>query len=313
MKKTILASTLALALIGSSFVYAQNSASSIEPISIISSKPADVMPARKCEVPGLKLGLGDGSRNKRDGEVKKLQQQLIERGHLSGSATGYFGPLTFAAVKKLQKEEGVSMTGYVGPLTLEKIKNKCGSVPVYVCDYAAPPSGCSYVAGPKYNSKTQCGMVLSCDGNTLYEPPANCSSWYDGCNTCGRQSPGGPAFCTLRACISPNDGTSVSSGAKCNAYFDTGKTCNAFGKTYTEGQSTSCIEASNGQKACIADAAHVCRSGVWKIEGGLPPVKPFFPIKPTEPIACTMEARLCADGSMMPRDSQCGWHPEQCR
>ena len=30
-------------------------------------------------------------------------------------------------------------------------------------------------------------------------------------------------------------------------------------------------------------------------------------------IMCTMEARLCSDGTVMPRDNSCGWHPEQCR
>ena len=31
-----------------------------------------------------------------------------------------------------------------------------------VCDYAAPPAGCSYVAGPSFDPASQCGMVLSC-------------------------------------------------------------------------------------------------------------------------------------------------------
>jgi peptidoglycan hydrolase-like protein with peptidoglycan-binding domain len=36
------------------------------------------------------------------------------------------------------------------------------------------------------------------------------------------------------------------------------------------------------------------------------------PTTPTNPVMCTMEARLCNDGSIMPRDANCGWHPEQC-
>ena len=36
------------------------------------------------------------------------------------------------------------------------------------------------------------------------------------------------------------------------------------------------------------------------------------PCKPTG-IFCTMVARLCDDGTMMPRDASCGWHPEQCK
>lgn len=42
-----------------------------------------------------------------------------------------------------------------------------------------------------------------------------CKSWYDGCNTCSRATPDGPAMCTLRACI---DGQT--SPAYCTAYFD---------------------------------------------------------------------------------------------
>jgi hypothetical protein len=34
----------------------------------------------------------------------------------------------------------------------------------------------------------------------MYVPPDNCISWFDGCNTCSGIA-GGPAACTLRACI----------------------------------------------------------------------------------------------------------------
>ncbi|MBI2048745.1 MAG: hypothetical protein HYT30_02350 [Parcubacteria group bacterium] len=37
--------------------------------------------------------------------------------------------------------------------------------------------------------------------NLPYEPEPYCKAWYDGCNECARQTPGGPAACTLRACI----------------------------------------------------------------------------------------------------------------
>jgi Putative peptidoglycan binding domain len=308
MKKTILASTLALALIGSSLVYAQSfdsSSSSVTSSTVTTTNTSDTVVA-SCVAPGQALRFRDGLRNGRTEEVKKLQTILIERGHLSGTATGYFGLQTFAAVKKFQREVGVSTTGYVGPLTLEKLKQSCDTTPVAVCDYAAPPSGCYYTPGPGFDKRTRCGLVLECGDSGAYIPPANCSSWYDGCNTCSRTSPGGKAFCTLRACISPNDNTSVSAGAKCNSYFDTTVTCNSFSRTYTEGQSTGCIESVNGQTVCIADASYVCRSGTWNIEGSYPYIK-------EPPVACTMEARLCANGSMMPRDSKCGWHPEQCK
>ncbi len=36
--------------------------------------------------------------------------------------------------------------------------------PVTICDYAAPPNGCWYVKGTNYNTTTQCGMELKCNG-----------------------------------------------------------------------------------------------------------------------------------------------------
>jgi hypothetical protein len=45
--------------------------------------------------------------------------------------------------------------------------------------------------------------------------------------------------------------------------------CWDSGISYNEGASLSCLTNSDGNKSCIADASYVCRSGVWKIEGGL--------------------------------------------
>ncbi len=48
--------------------------------------------------------------------------------------------------------------------------NNCEFKPcptVAMCDYAAPPQGCSYIPGPNYNSTTQCGMILSCPARSV--------------------------------------------------------------------------------------------------------------------------------------------------
>lgn len=45
------------------------------------------------------------------------------------------------------------------------------------------------------------------------EAPASCKVWYDGCNTCTREYPGGPLSCTEVQCI-------WNAGAKCQASFD---------------------------------------------------------------------------------------------
>jgi hypothetical protein len=60
------------------------------------------------------LFLGIGSTGT---QVTNLQNYLIQKGFLSGAATGYFGTLTQAAVKKYQTAHGISAVGYVGPGT----------------------------------------------------------------------------------------------------------------------------------------------------------------------------------------------------
>lgn len=42
-----------------------------------------------------------------------------------------------------------------------------------------------------------------------------CKAWYDGCNTCSRQSPGSPAMCTMMACMGAPE-----IAPYCKAYFD---------------------------------------------------------------------------------------------
>ncbi len=57
----------------------------------------------------------------RNGDVTELQNFLTEAGVYSGPITGYFGPLTLAAVKRYQAQEGLPQTGFVGPLTRGRI------------------------------------------------------------------------------------------------------------------------------------------------------------------------------------------------
>ncbi|MES3005558.1 MAG: IPT/TIG domain-containing protein [Patescibacteria group bacterium] len=63
-------------------------------------------------------------------EVVRLQTFLIGRGYLgAGLSTGYFGPLTMAAVIKFQGDNAINTTGYVGPITRARIITlTCGQV-----------------------------------------------------------------------------------------------------------------------------------------------------------------------------------------
>lgn len=69
---------------------------------------------------GIIHSLGKGSRGN---DVKLLQQFLKIYGvYPEGMVTGYFGPLTEAAVKKFQEKEGIDSIGIAGPKTRAKIK-----------------------------------------------------------------------------------------------------------------------------------------------------------------------------------------------
>lgn len=63
-------------------------------------------------------------------DIKTLQTQLIARGYLSASATGYFGPATLAAVKKFQCAQTIvcsgSSYGIAGPKTQAALSSTSG-------------------------------------------------------------------------------------------------------------------------------------------------------------------------------------------
>jgi hypothetical protein len=79
--------------------------------------------------------------------------------------SGYFGPITLAAVKTFQTSNGIINTGYVGPLTR-------GALNALYCTPAVPavtyPAGCTSAVG--FSSTTG----LSCAGTVTY--PAGCTS-----------------------------------------------------------------------------------------------------------------------------------------
>ena len=59
-------------------------------------------------------------------QVTELQQILVQKGLLS-SVTGYFGRATTAAVKELQKNNGLPVTGSVGPRTRSLLSSTTNS------------------------------------------------------------------------------------------------------------------------------------------------------------------------------------------
>jgi len=59
--------------------------------------------------------------------VTELQKNLKKLGYLQAEATGYYGELTEAAVRNLQRKYGLAVDGIVGPSTLSLIERLTGS------------------------------------------------------------------------------------------------------------------------------------------------------------------------------------------
>lgn len=87
------------------------------------------------------------------------------------------------------------------------IKTPCNPVPTTYGNRCAMNAD-----GATYLYSGQCK-----DTTTNPENDPQCKVWYDGCNTCSRSNPGGPAMCTLMACMTTGDITPV---PYCKSYFD---------------------------------------------------------------------------------------------
>lgn len=62
-------------------------------------------------------------------EVTAIQQKLKERGLYTGAVDGIYGTKTEAAVKKFQKQQGLTRDGIAGPATLKRLGISIGSIP----------------------------------------------------------------------------------------------------------------------------------------------------------------------------------------
>jgi len=68
-------------------------------------------------------------RGSRGNEVKAIQEKLKERGLYTGGIDGIYGAKTETAVKKFQKQQGLTQDGIAGPATLKKLGISIGSTP----------------------------------------------------------------------------------------------------------------------------------------------------------------------------------------
>ena len=68
------------------------------------------------------LAMENIRRGQKGEAVREVQETLISRGYLDGSADGIFGPKTEAAVLAFQKDNGLDATGIVGEATYAALK-----------------------------------------------------------------------------------------------------------------------------------------------------------------------------------------------
>ncbi|MGC9610945.1 MAG: peptidoglycan-binding protein [Minisyncoccia bacterium] len=105
------------------------------PISVPTSTPTLTPTPTSTPVVGQVLGattfhftakLQKGSKGD---DVTELQNRLTAEGVYSGPITGYFGSLTEASVKALQKKYSISAIGVVGPATMAKLNSSLVEAP----------------------------------------------------------------------------------------------------------------------------------------------------------------------------------------
>ncbi|MBW3584310.1 MAG: peptidoglycan-binding protein [Cyanobacteria bacterium 0813] len=83
--------------------------------------------------PALAIKKGDSGP-----EVAQLQKTLQAAGYFGGKATGFYGSLTRAAVKKFQADNNLKVDGIVGPKTLSALKGKPGGASIEAAGKISP-------------------------------------------------------------------------------------------------------------------------------------------------------------------------------
>ena len=250
------------------------------------------------------MGSGDTDANT-GGDVTRLQTFLYERGYLSVTPTGVFGPLTVRAVRDFQLASGISAaTGYVGPLTLMAIRNSCGTTSTSsnttsggtMCsaDARQCPDG-SWVGRTGPNCTFACAAVTSPVATTTsgYVCPAHIIT-----PVCGSNQHIVPGTSDSHGCISdarcvdntPASGVCNGVSVPCtgttpnNPPVTDGYACPAHIVVPVCNSNQHAVSGTLGSNGCISDARCVDNnntSGVGAV--------------------CSQDARQCPDGSWVGR------------
>lgn len=153
----------------------------------------------------------------------RVQHTYEDEGTYTASLVhyGYFG---IPGPSGLPEDTVAMVTIYVGDDVVactKEYRPVCGSKQVQCITTPCNPVQQTYGNRCEMNADGAAFLYEGqCRGtNTNPENNPRCRAWYDGCNSCSRETPGGPAICTLRACIQQ-------APAYCTAYFDDDSTAN---------------------------------------------------------------------------------------
>ena len=80
--------------------------------------------------------------------VRKLQRNLTKLGYFKGRITGFYGPITKAAVAAFQQANGLTADGVAGPLTQAAIAARLAGKPVPASAQPAPATAAAASTGP---------------------------------------------------------------------------------------------------------------------------------------------------------------------
>ncbi len=166
-----------------------------------------------------------------------------------------------------------------------------------MCDYAAPPEGCTYVPGPDYDERTACGMVLQCPSDTPL-PPA------------------GKFSITLAQTIRVGDEVDLRlCGNTASGPFEGWATITIDAGPTADVPTHLSYEFTTEDRGCRTFPAAIqpIRTGTLKLTAqdlhfsDLDSQDPTMTetvtltVLPDDEVACTMEARECPDGSFVGR------------
>jgi hypothetical protein len=234
------------------------------------------------------------SDNGTSGEVTALQKFLVAKNYLKTEPSGYFGQATLIALKKYQADSGINQTGYIGDQTRAKIK----------IESCAPISS---------------GQTVKTDNGVVVVKPEQKPNL-------GLPTTVKPKICTMEARICA-DGRMMPRDENCGWHPEKCLSVQPSANIDESIRSVPIVLASSTSKACTSELK-ICSNGKpmmrnpdtceWivsscdQINGTVRTILPPIVVPPVKAVTCTMEAKVCPNGSIMPRDENCGWHPEKC-